>query len=87
MPDLILGGMRSIQARYLMPCYLGIPLAVAYLLANASPYKPEATEIWQLVLLVIITGSILSCAVSSQAEFWWNKSLINTDIIPSGCHC
>jgi len=23
-PDLVLGGMRSIQARYLMPCYLGI---------------------------------------------------------------
>jgi len=41
-PDLILGGMRSIQARYLMPCYLGIPLAVAYLLATQMPlrYKP-----------------------------------------------
>jgi len=45
-PDLVLGGMRSIQARYLMPCYLGIPLAVAYLLATqiTSPYKDSATE-------------------------------------------
>lgn len=76
LPDLILGGMRSIQARYLMPCYLGIPLAVAYLFATqiASTANLKQQKIWQLVLIVIITGSILSCAVSSQAEFWWNKS-------------
>ena len=58
-------------------CYLGIPLAVAYLLATqiASPATNlRQQKIWQLVLIVIITGSILSCAVSSQAEFWWNKS-------------
>jgi uncharacterized membrane protein len=77
LPDLILGGMRSIQARYLMPCYLGIPLAVAYLLATqiaCTSAKIRQQKIWQFVLIVMITGSIFSCAISSQAEFWWNKS-------------
>lgn len=77
LPDLILGGMRSIQARYLIPCYLGVQLAVAYLLATkiASPTANiQRQKVWQFVLIAMITGSILSCAVSSQAEFWWNKS-------------
>jgi len=43
-PDLILGGMRSIQARYLM--LFGYSAAVAYLLATqiASPLQTWATE-------------------------------------------
>ncbi|MCA1991586.1 MAG: hypothetical protein LDL41_05995 [Coleofasciculus sp. S288] len=34
LPDLIVGGQRSGTHRYLIPCYLGIQLAVAYLLAT-----------------------------------------------------
>ena len=75
LPDLIFGGMRSIQARYLIPCYLGVQLAVAYLFAaKITSYKNRGQKIWQMIFIVIITGSIISCAVSSQAEFWWNKS-------------
>lgn len=75
LPDLILGGMRSIQARYLMPCYLGIPLVFAYLLATKITSGANwQRKIWQFIFIAIITGSILSSAVSSQAEFWWNKS-------------
>ena len=75
LPDLILGGMRSIQARYLMPCYLGIPLVVAYLLATKiTSGTKRQQKIWQFIFMTIIIGSIVSCTVSSQAEFWWNKS-------------
>ncbi|MGQ4645865.1 glycosyltransferase family 39 protein [Lyngbya aestuarii] len=34
LPDLIWGGQRSVSSRYFLPCYLGIQLAIAYLLAN-----------------------------------------------------
>jgi len=53
--------MRSIQARYLMPCYLGIPLAVAYLLATQISRKDSAKKIWQFVLIVMITVAFFLC--------------------------
>jgi hypothetical protein len=28
---------------------------------------------WKLVLVAVISTGVLSCAVSSQAETWWNK--------------
>ena len=34
LPDVILGGIRSTKARYLFPTYLGMQIAVAYLLAT-----------------------------------------------------
>lgn len=74
LPDLILGGIRSSVARYLIPSYLGIQLAVAYLLASkivsASNWQRQA---WKLVAIALFSGSVISCAVSAQAEVWWNK--------------
>lgn len=72
LPDLILGGIRSSATRYLVPCYLGIQLAVAYLIWKqlASRKHPY---LWRWIAIAIISGGILSCAVSSQADNWWNK--------------
>ncbi len=74
LPDFIFGGMRSLSPRYLMPSYLGIQLAVAYLLAyqlyNGSLLR---RQIWQTIMVLVIIGGVLSCGVSSQAETWWSK--------------
>lgn len=79
LPDVIFGGIRSLNRRYLIPCVLGIELAVAYMLAieisSASFFK---RRIWQVAIATIITGGLLSCAVSSQAETWWIKSISNS---------
>jgi uncharacterized membrane protein len=74
--DLLMGGRRSIGARYFIPCYLGVQLSVAYLFAsqigaaNATTLKQR---FWQLALVLLFSVSLLSCAVSSQAQTWWNK--------------
>jgi uncharacterized membrane protein len=74
LPDLIIGGKLSLRARYVIPCYVGIQLAVAYLLATQIiSSKLIARKFWQLVMVVVISSGIISCAVSSQAETWWNK--------------
>ncbi|MBD2740939.1 glycosyltransferase family 39 protein [Coleofasciculus sp. FACHB-1120] len=81
LPDLISGGRRSGVARYLIPCYLAIEIAIAYLLAvKISSLSAEIWQrrLWQITTVVIITGGVLSCAVSSQAQEWWNKY--------NGCH-
>ncbi|WP_334772299.1 glycosyltransferase family 39 protein [Nostoc sp.] len=76
-PDLIFGGMRSVQARYIIPSLLAVQLAIAYLLginlANPS-LRYWHQKFWQLLLVILVSGSILSCAVSSQATVWYNKN-------------
>lgn len=77
-PDLIFGGMRSIQARYMIPSLLGVELAIVYLLGRnlANPsLKPWHQKFWQLLLVILVSGSIFSCAISAQATFWYNKNL------------
>ena len=41
LPDLIVGGRRSGITRYLLPCYLGIQLSVAYLLTTQLNSNPK----------------------------------------------
>lgn len=77
LPDLILGGQRATVARYLIPCYLGIQLAIAYLFATKisnSYLNIWRQKLWQIITIALISGGILSCTLSSQAEIWWNKS-------------
>lgn len=74
LPDLILGGQRSLTMRYLIPTYLGIQITVAYLLATKlSSSNVKHQKFWQLLLLLLLTSGILSCAKSTYAETWWIK--------------
>lgn len=77
LPDLLFGGYRSAMSRYLMSCQLGILIAVAYLLANkiSSDFLPRwQKKLWQISGVILITSTILSGIVSSQAESWWNMA-------------
>ncbi len=74
LPDIILGGFRSAVARYLIPCFIGIQLAVAYLLTTqlftARLWKKK---MWQLLVLSLFLVGILSGVLIIQAESWWDK--------------
>ncbi|MBE9184866.1 glycosyltransferase family 39 protein [Microcoleus sp. LEGE 07076] len=76
LPDLLKGGRRSGNPRYLVPCYVGIQLAVAYLLSakisnNLDNFKQQ--KLWNIVISVLFLAGIVSGGVSSQADTWWNK--------------
>lgn len=72
--DIIIGGKLSLRSRYVFPCYLGIQLALAYLFATQIiSRKVIQRRFWRLVFVAVLTTGIVSCAVSSQAETWWNK--------------
>jgi uncharacterized membrane protein len=75
-PDLLLGGRRSYIPRYAIPCYLGIQLAVAYLLAQKLTSKTTSPSYqrWRGIAIALVLSGVLSCAVSSQARMWWHKS-------------
>jgi uncharacterized membrane protein len=68
-------GTFLISNRYLFPSYLGIEIAVAYLLAHKITQVKISWQkkFWQLFFLTLLSAGILSGIVSSQAEVWWNK--------------
>ncbi|NQE37575.1 glycosyltransferase family 39 protein [Microcoleus asticus] len=72
LPDIILGGKRSAVSRYLISCFPGVQLAVAYLLA--SNVKTQE-RFWQVILALVFTASIASCTVSAFSDTWWSKDL------------
>ncbi|MDJ0691864.1 MAG: glycosyltransferase family 39 protein [Xenococcaceae cyanobacterium MO_188.B32] len=81
LPDLVLGGKRSITPRYLLPSYLGIQLAIAYLISSKITniyVQPLPQKIWHFIVLTIFSCGILSSAIHSQSQIWWNKQL-NTE--------
>jgi uncharacterized membrane protein len=75
--DLILGGRRSIYSRYLIPCYLGMQIAVAYFLA-VKMTSPQVTmqwqKLWRLALAALLSMGIISGCVYLPADSWENKS-------------
>ncbi len=82
-PDIILSGRRSTIARYATPCYLGIQVAVSYLLASKLKFNKIHNDIkgfkkWRNILAILIVGGILSSAISSQFPMWWNKGPFKT---------
>ncbi len=75
-PDIFQGGRRSANPRYLVPCYVGIQLAVAYLLStkittNLDNFKQQRW--WKIGIVALFCAGIISAGVSSQADSWWNK--------------
>lgn len=80
LPDLILGGKRSAVSRYLISCYPAIQLAVAYWLAVGLS---SGKQRWRWILGILLTSSIASSWISTQATSWWNKDLsyFNADVI------
>lgn len=71
-PDLVLGGKRSAVSRYLIPCYPGVQLAVAYLL---SQWLRRGRWWGQAVGVLLIGGAVVSVTTSTLAPTWWSKSM------------
>ncbi|HEY9727000.1 MAG TPA: glycosyltransferase family 39 protein [Chroococcales cyanobacterium] len=72
LPDMLVGGKRSTVSRYLISCFPGLQLAVAYLLANKIVV---GQWLWRGVTVLLLAGSIASCTVSAFSDTWWDKDL------------
>ena len=88
-PDVLLGGRRSSITRYVVPCYLGLEIAIAYFLTMKLVARPfavrarrRARERWRVAAIALAAGGIISCAVSSQVPVWWHKSYAKSRRIP-----
>jgi uncharacterized membrane protein len=75
-PDFLTNGQRTLQARFLIPCYLSLQITVAYLLATKinSPYLPKwQRQIWLWIAIAVLIGGIFSSTQIAYAETAWNK--------------
>jgi uncharacterized membrane protein len=82
---IVLIAVGGVADRYLVPYILGIQLAVAYLFAAkiSTANNPRQQKLWQLGLIALISSEIVSCAVSSQSQLWWNKYPSSTKYNPA----
>ncbi|MFN6462582.1 MAG: glycosyltransferase family 39 protein [Nostoc sp. DedVER02] len=76
LPDLMAGSIQSSTDPYFIPSYLGIQLAVAYLLA-IQIYNQSVSHrnIWYAIVALVIICGLISSKVHSQSETWWNKGM------------
>ena len=82
---IVLTSVGGVADRYLVPYILAIQLAVAYLFTVkiAAATNRQQQKLWQLALIALILGEIVSCAVSSQSQLWWNKYPSSTKYNPA----
>ncbi|MBD0267754.1 MAG: glycosyltransferase family 39 protein [Cyanobacteria bacterium Co-bin8] len=74
LPDLVLGGQRSLSGRYLVPFYLGLQVLVAVLLAQKlHDPRPWQRQFWRAVTALLLTLGVVSCALNTQSQTAWTK--------------
>ena len=86
--DLGTGNNRASVSRYLMPCWLSIQIAVAYLFAHkinsihpgikANSFKFTPTKFawfWQGILSLILCLGLLSYGTMNSTVVWWSHRL------------
>uniref|UniRef100_A0A832M218 Glycosyltransferase RgtA/B/C/D-like domain-containing protein n=1 Tax=Oscillatoriales cyanobacterium SpSt-402 TaxID=2282168 RepID=A0A832M218_9CYAN len=83
LPDLVLGGKRSTNPRYLLPCYLGLHLAIAYLLTTQLLQAQRSiarSRLWRMVTVLILSAGFFTCSFNAQATTWWGWSEFDVEV-------
>jgi uncharacterized membrane protein len=74
-PDLINGGIRSLHPRYLLPAFVAVELAVAYVLAAGWNAPGSGGRIGSRAGLILILGlGLWSDWHILRADTWWTKN-------------
>jgi uncharacterized membrane protein len=79
--DGLTGGISSTRIRYLIPSYIGIQLAIAYLLARGLGWQPSSIHprlrpkgLWTSVAVVMVMGMVVASGVDATRAISWTKS-------------
>lgn len=81
LPDLILGGQRSLIARYLIPSYLALQIAIAYLFATQiSKERLFPRKLWQVAFATLLTMGWISGVATFSNSCDFNKKFSCDDI-------
>ncbi len=82
LPDLILGGQRSVQGRYIFPALIALILALAFLLAQKTGQSNAVqARVWSIISMLILLVALVSSAASIRASTWWGLSQVDLDVL------
>lgn len=73
-PDLVGGGRRSLETRYLLPALLSLELCVAYVLGKGLRTNSPWAPLLRPCALLLIVGGLTSQLAIFSANTWWNKA-------------
>jgi uncharacterized membrane protein len=80
LPDLLLGGRRSIETRYLLPLLLALELIVAWAITSSlSSIRSNLQRTSFAAFILLLASGLYSQYVISSAETWWTKSFSMED--------
>jgi uncharacterized membrane protein len=72
--DLLLGGVRSEVPRFQAPAYLGLTIALAFLVSEGLAARSDSLRgIATIVTGAVIGAAAVSYAQSANAQVWWNQ--------------
>ena len=75
-PDLLMGGSRSLAGRYYVTVNIATILVVShYLGAQIERSRGKRRVGWEIVVLLLLLVQLTSDVVSARADTWWNKRL------------
>jgi uncharacterized membrane protein len=77
LPDVLLGGGRSGVTRFLISCFPGVQLSIAYLFSthikNNKNSLIDGEIFWRSLLAIVFTFSLISISMSANSQSWWHQ--------------
>ncbi|HEY9825344.1 MAG TPA: hypothetical protein V6D19_07845 [Stenomitos sp.] len=79
--DLVMGGQRSVSSRYVLPFYVGLPIAIAYFFATQFSVLHRdhrsrfSRQVGRGVAVVLLAFSVICCAANANADTAWPKGI------------
>jgi uncharacterized membrane protein len=83
LPVLPLSLRAELPSRYLLPSYLAIQLAIAYLFGNSFAKPLQACRwrsLWSAAMAFLVVIGVVSCASIVRAEGWWIKQYSSCNV-------
>ena len=74
LPDLLAGGRRSLETRYLLPALLVLGICVAYLIGTGASLLTQRGRAIGVLGALLIAGGVYSQLMIVSSSTWWNKS-------------
>jgi uncharacterized membrane protein len=73
--DAVKGSSVSLVTRYSFPSFIGVQIAVAYLLATktGASWPVRSRAAWQCSMALLLLLGLSAGATIAQADVWWNK--------------
>lgn len=75
LPDIVGGGRRSLETRYLLPSLLMLELCVAYAIGKGIKTNSSWAPLARVLAMLLVTGGLSSQLLIIGSNTWWNKSV------------